>query len=111
MNHLSTLKIISLGLVLVFAAPMLSIALPAIASNGGMAGGCHGHHSPLPMQNHTCCYATPTSPVRVQMAPRIATQPLVVASEVAPNVDRTALVYVDSRFTDVSPPLQQVLRI
>ena len=109
-SYPSAMKIMSTALVAVFAAPLLSLALPVLASSGGMVGGCHGHRDRLPVQDHACCYATPT-PVRVQMAPHLETQASVVETVAPSNIHRTDSADADFRFSDVSHPLQQVLRI
>jgi hypothetical protein len=77
-----------------------------------MAGGCHGHHGPMPKPAHSCCYAEHQAPAAVLTAPVPVATPSVIAWISTSDTDTPqagAILNVEAR--DSSPPLFTVLRI
>lgn len=110
MNRATTMKILSAGVLLALVLPML--AFPWSASvRGEMGGGCHGHHDPMPMSSHSCCYARPQAPAQSQFV--LSATPLRPVDGVAalPDLEDADLAPVAPRSADLSPPAPLILRI
>ncbi len=103
---------VAAGLIVACVLPALPFAVPAatLLNSGNMPGGCHGHHAPVPVSSHSCCYARPQAPALVLLAS--SGTPLNAAAEVAPGGTIGALIVAtepgDAAFA--SPP-QLILRI
>lgn len=98
------------GLLLTLVLAALALSLSATVL-GQVNGGCHGHHYPMPMPSHTCCYARPQPAAPIQISPS-ATAPQAVAGDaMPPEVNSACIALVVSSHMSLSLPPQRVLRI
>jgi hypothetical protein len=113
MYRSTTVRMLAAGLLLVFVLPAVSVALPRaiFMTSGNMAGGCHGHRESMPIPSHSCCYARPQAPARVQMISSATPLNLAVGEVAAPIADHAHLVLAQPSQTAPSPPPQLILRI
>jgi hypothetical protein len=112
-----SLALLALAVMGTFAVPMLCLTLSASVPaeiNSPAAGGCHGHHAPLPhipQPKHLCCSIGHQVPTTAQSVT------IVGFSSVVGSVDAVQLAAARSREVDTrpavkaSPPPSAVLRI
>jgi hypothetical protein len=113
MGQLSATKILAAGLLLIFVLPAIAFSLSAtvLTESGQVSGGCHGHHNPMPMPSHSCCYARPQAAAPIQIGPSATPLQTVVGDAVPSELSRGDLGLVARSHVNLSPPPQPILRI
>jgi len=111
MYYLISTRVFAAILLVVLGAPIVCLALPATVSPGPMPGGCHGHHEPVPLPGHSCCYARPQLPAQMQIAPLLAPVNLIRRDVSQVGDSGVNVVFNTHVRADSSPPPPSVLRI
>lgn len=114
MQHIRqpAVAILTTALLLVFVMPLFCLAQPmGMAVLGSTPGGCHGHHRPMPLPTHRCCYAKPQLSAQVRLVSLQAVLNVVLGRVERIPSDRPLRGNSEPTHADLSPPLSSVLRI
>lgn len=109
MNRSTTTTILGTTVLLVFLLPLLAFPLSATALTN--MGGCHGHHEPMPMPSHSCCYARPQAPAQVRVVSSLTVLQIKAGNPASSDRDPDFIVPVAPRDAELSPPAPLILRI